>query len=143
MFKIVLFLLFIGIQLNCFSQDLIQDSRTIDDSTLYYFNNYRYRELVELGEKGIDHRIDFYYLRYRLAIAEQELGRYYRSNDYAIHALKQNSSDPYLYSLIAYNAYMLGKTEEQHFAAVTAEETFDTFNQPFQKDFIFTRAIPQ
>jgi len=105
---IALILLFIGVRGFCQNDEKI-NYKIVDSVTYADYTSGKWEKVVINGEQAIDHKIDYFYLRMRMGIANFNLGNYYNAASDFEKALKFNSTDQtaevYLYD--TYN--ILGK----------------------------------
>jgi len=64
----------------------------LDKKTYQLYEESQWKELLELGQKGLDTGIDYYYLRMRLGIAEFNLKHYQSASAHFRKALDFNES---------------------------------------------------
>lgn len=97
------------------SQELKLDFRTVETSTLEYYNNGQWDQLIELGQKAIRQGHDYYYLRLRMGIAWFNKTNYLWAIHHLEKALTMNQNDPVLLEYL-YLAYHFSNRQKEALA---------------------------
>ncbi len=84
----------------------------LDVKTYELYEEAQWKELAELGQKGLDAGIDYYYLRMRLGIAKFNLKRYQSALTHFRKALEFNESDPLALEYLYYSLLWSGRQQE-------------------------------
>ena len=66
----------------------------LDSASLELFQQGQWKELKDIGLKGIDAGFDYYYLRMRMGIACYKLENYEKASKHFSRALEFNDNDP-------------------------------------------------
>ena len=90
-------------------------TRSVEDSTYYYYATGAYQSVIRLGRQARKEGFDYYYLNYRLAMAHYYSGDYKRALKYFEDAIRQNSADSGLYAYATHSAYLGGLDDVQHY----------------------------
>ncbi len=95
----------------------------LDKKTYQLYEESQWKELLELGQKGLDTGIDYYYLRMRLGIAEFNLKHYQSASAHFRKALDFNESDPLTLEYLYYSLLWSGRRQEARMIAMDMPES--------------------
>ncbi len=87
----------------------------IDKQTYQYYNEQKWDELIELGEKALANNIDFYYLQYRMGVAYYSKNKYRKAIPFFENIVTRSPNDEaskeYLYYSYLFGARVVDATE--------------------------------
>ncbi len=89
----------------------------IDSETYHLYEEAKWKELINLGQEGLESGIDYYYLRMRLGIAEFNIKHYQSALDHFRKALKFSESDPVALEYLYYSLLWSGRKQEARLIA--------------------------
>ncbi len=84
----------------------------LDVGTYQLYEKAKWKELIDLGQAGLDSGIDYYYLRIRMGIAEFNIKHYQSAIPHFRKALKFSESDPLALEYLYYSLLWSGRKQE-------------------------------
>lgn len=110
----------------------------VDKLTYQYYNEQKWNELIELGEKALNDNIDFYYLQYRMGVAYYSEKKYRKAIPFFENIVEITPSDAvakeYLYYSYLFGARAgdatkaLYNLEDKHRELVEFHKTINLLN---------------
>ncbi len=107
--------------------------QTVNTKTYEYYQHQHWDSLILLGNKAINEKIDFFYLRVRLGYAYYIKGNYTKAIDHFVAANQFNSYDPFVLECLYY-AYIFSNQPTE--ANYLLKSNKNSFNQNTIKDNI-------
>jgi len=89
----------------------------LDKDTYDLYQKADWKQLKDLGEKGLQAGYDYYYIRMRLGVSYYELNRYEKAASHFRKALEFNDNDPAALEYLYYSLVLSGRTAEAHLLA--------------------------
>ena len=106
----VAFLLFITT--TVFAQKDSLNSKRVDQKTLHHYYQKEWKRLISLGTEALRQDIDFKYLRYRMGIAQYELGHYNKAIPHFRKVEQETMSDTLLQEYQYYSYLFAGRERD-------------------------------
>lgn len=94
-----------------FSEEFI-DFKTIDEKTLYHYQQGEWDEVIHWGNVGLKSGYDYYYLRARIGVAYYMLDKYMMAIPHLIKALDFNSENRFVLEYLYYSYMYSGLSNE-------------------------------
>lgn len=124
--RIIVLMLLVS-SVSVFSQEEIA-TKEIDETTLNYYNNGQWEELISYGEKV---KKDYYYFNIRMGVAYFNLRQYYTAEEFFKKAISKNDSD-FAKEYLFWTYYNLGEN-------VLAERVFDELSETAKQNIAYKK----
>lgn len=105
-----------------YAQDTL-NSKKVDQKTLHHYYQGEWKPLIQLGKQAVKEGIDFKYLRYRMGIAQYELGHYSQALAQFKLVEKETLSDTLLQEYIYYSYLSAGRQQDARVYAEKMDES--------------------
>lgn len=128
---IILFIPLLGFGNLCPAQ--VMDSRTIEDSSYYYYLNADHTRQIRLCNLALQQGMDYFFLRCRLGYAYFSKGNYAMALHHYNDANNKNPGDKNVAEFIYYCTQNLGLENEEHYmgnhldSVVTRKKKYESF----------------
>lgn len=88
------------------------DFKTVDELTYRFYTEAKWDSVIYYGKLGLQHDIDFYYLRTRLGLAYYAQHRYIPAATHLVKAREFDAGDPFIADYLYYCYIFTNRTEE-------------------------------
>ncbi len=119
-FKISIIVIFVLFSYSSIAQET---NENIEQKTLELFQNKQYKILINVGEKAIRNKIDYFFLRYRIGVAYYELRNYRMAAFHLEKALFFNSDDAGELEYLYYSYIFSGRFSDASFITLNMSDS--------------------
>lgn len=123
--RIIIFMLLIS-SMTIFSQE--KSMKEVDATTLNYYNNQQWEELISYGENI---EVDYYYFNVRVGMAYFNTRQYYSAEKYFKKAITKNDGD-FIKEYLFWTYFNLGENS-------LAEKVYDELSESTQKNIDYKK----